>query len=156
MMLCEFPKINVPLASYRVSRNETKTTVHILYWVYHFVIFHLVLTVSQVVRFRLMCVNTVEYYVFLLMPIYKMYKKTANKYCFHKVVAVCVLMWHYIQLLCMELNICKALGWWEKTSHFTRSHLFAMNLFTRSGSTALAQWPPFLKWEPMIIAFASM
>ncbi len=35
----------------------------------------------------------------LFVCIYKMYKKTANKSCFLKMVAVCVLMWHSTQQL---------------------------------------------------------
>lgn len=57
------------------------------------------------------------------------------------------LLWHYKHV--------RRWGWWQKACHFRRSRLFPINLFTRSGSTPLAQWPPSLKWEPMIIPFAS-
>lgn len=44
---------------------------------------------------------------------------------------------------------------WIFPFHFRRLCIFSMNLITWFGSTPLAQCPPYLKWEPMIIPFAS-
>lgn len=86
--------------------NDLNNNVYLLYWVSHlfystYSLFH----IRQIV----INVNTVDYYVFLFVCIYKMPKK-ANKSCFLKLVAKSDFMWY--QNKCMlEVNLCK--GWWQ-------------------------------------------